>query len=114
MTAFSEILQLAADHLDRINQNRERYVEAWIAETGLKPSEAEIVEESFTTATGFQTRITVRRRQTESLRRDRDELLEALERWVPKYEPCYCATLKEPPCLLCHDRALLARIKGTP
>lgn len=62
MSYISEILQLAEQHHRRLMRHRERYVKAWLAETGLLPSECEIVEERFTTATGFTTRVTVRRR----------------------------------------------------
>jgi hypothetical protein len=34
------------DKLRQINEFKERYIEAWIAETGLKPSECTIVQQT--------------------------------------------------------------------
>lgn len=40
-----DIEKYSEDVCKRIMENREKYVTAWIAETGLKPSECEIVEQ---------------------------------------------------------------------
>jgi hypothetical protein len=40
-----ELVKLAAASMRRIAANREAYVSAWLAETGLLPSQCEIVEQ---------------------------------------------------------------------
>jgi branched-subunit amino acid aminotransferase/4-amino-4-deoxychorismate lyase len=65
MSLLSETLFMLDDHMRRLMRHRERYVKAWIAETGFKPSECEIVEESTSTPSGFQSVIRVRRRSGE-------------------------------------------------
>jgi hypothetical protein len=49
-------------HLARLRRHRERYIRAWVAATGVHPTEAELVETTEHTATGVQTTIRVRRR----------------------------------------------------
>jgi hypothetical protein len=39
-----KVAEAASAKMQYISANRERYVEAWFAETGLKPSESELVE----------------------------------------------------------------------
>jgi hypothetical protein len=57
--ATAGIAELASEKLRVIYANRERYVEAWIAETGLLPSESELVEDI---SDPLRTAIRVRRR----------------------------------------------------
>lgn len=54
-----EIAQLAAERVKFIIANRERLMEAWVSETGCKPSESEIVEQHDTDGT---VRVSVRKK----------------------------------------------------
>ena len=54
-----EIAHLAGERVKFIIANRERLVEAWVAETGSKPSESEIIERQGSDGT---VRVTVRKR----------------------------------------------------
>lgn len=63
MSIITEMARLAAAHAERVMRNREAIVEAFIAETGLKPSECELVEETRSTSLGYQVVFYVRRRK---------------------------------------------------
>ncbi|GMV20034.1 MAG: hypothetical protein AMXMBFR56_82580 [Polyangiaceae bacterium] len=56
------LAQAAKERADFIMARRERFLEAWIAETGILPSETELVET--TSADTLTTTVTVRRRST--------------------------------------------------
>lgn len=43
-TTAENIAELAREKVRLITESRERYLEAWVAETGLLPSECELVE----------------------------------------------------------------------
>lgn len=63
MTAASERAKIVAPDvsrlLDVVLRNREAYVTAWIAETGLLPSESMLVEQRFHEGTTVRTEVRV-------------------------------------------------------
>lgn len=59
-----ELERLAAELRAKILANRERYLAAWLAETGLLPSECEIVERRRPDADGLLTVVVTVRRRT--------------------------------------------------
>jgi hypothetical protein len=69
-TAFQEAIDKAvAERMKFIAANRERLIEAWIAETGLLPSESEMTEQHMIDGT---IRVTVGRRRQSLLRTSGD------------------------------------------
>lgn len=75
----SDELQQKADELWKaVMANREKYLQAWVAETGLKPSECELVQVQ--NEAGF--RVFVQRRED----RDQVEKLRAKLKWFEERE----------------------------
>lgn len=65
--SFNEQMRKAALELwDRIMKNREAYVEAWVAATGLHPTECEIIEEHTHGPNGLTVRVYCRKKGKES------------------------------------------------
>lgn len=78
----TELLREAANaKLRDIEQFKERYLEAWIAETGLHPSECELIhQEGFQDKDTWGTRIFVRRREGDNLiEKSQHRIIKALE-----------------------------------
>jgi len=77
MDPTTEISRIAEERLKLIYANRERLVEAWIAETGLKPSESMLMEQ--TSEDGFSIRIWIERAENEYVVRLREAAPEMLK-----------------------------------
>lgn len=61
---LEDLEAMVARSVAEVMAHRERYVKAWVAETGLLPSECEMVEEQHYGEDRVTTTITVRRRGT--------------------------------------------------
>lgn len=61
---YTTVLTAVDEQLRRLMRKRERYVKAWIAATGFHPTDCELVETVRTTATGIETVVSIRRRQS--------------------------------------------------
>ena len=57
-----ELIRLASEHWKRLIQHQEIYIQAWIAETGLRPTECELVQEIHSEGTTIRYVSYVRRR----------------------------------------------------
>lgn len=62
MTLAESIAELAREKVRLITENRERYLEAWVAETGLLPSECELVETTSSTPESITVTVRVQKR----------------------------------------------------
>lgn len=62
---LDDVHEYAAERMRVITANREAFIEAFLAEVGCMPSEAELCEETTTYGTVITTRVWLRRRVTQ-------------------------------------------------
>jgi hypothetical protein len=61
VSVFSDEIRALADRMTRrVMRHRERYIRAWVASTGLRPEESELIEETYPMDANGVFRIVVR------------------------------------------------------